>query len=63
MPPPVLIAHGPMRALLASIVAMTRAKRCLCVIGDSETVAGGGSKFLKDWMAWLEDNADVRFVQ
>lgn len=43
-------------------VAMTRAKRCLCVIGDSETVREGG-KFLKDWMLWLEENADVRVVQ
>lgn len=43
-------------------VAMTRPKRCLCVVGDSETVSNGG-KFLKDWMTWLEENADVRVVQ
>ncbi|KXJ95477.1 DNA-binding protein SMUBP-2 [Microdochium bolleyi] len=41
-------------------VAMTRPKRSLVVIGDSETVKKG-SKFLKDWMAWLEDNADLRY--
>lgn len=45
-----------------TIVAMTRAKRCLCVVGDSDTVRNGG-KFLKDWMEWLEENADVRVVQ
>ena len=43
-------------------VAMTRPRRCLCVVGDSETVRNGG-KFLKDWMDWLEENADVRVVQ
>lgn len=43
-------------------VAMTRARRCLCVVGDSETVSKGG-KFLKDWMDWLEENADIRVVE
>ncbi|KAH0160756.1 DNA helicase, partial [Aureobasidium melanogenum] len=33
-------------------VAMTRPKRHLCVVGDSETV-GRGSKFLKSWMEFL----------
>ncbi|PIL23999.1 hypothetical protein GSI_13750 [Ganoderma sinense ZZ0214-1] len=42
-------------------VAMTRARRHLCVIGDSSTVQHG-SPFLKKWMAWLEANADVRFA-
>jgi hypothetical protein len=42
-------------------VAMTRAKRSLCVVGDSETVRHGSS-YLKRWMAWLEANADVRFA-
>ncbi|OCH92757.1 P-loop containing nucleoside triphosphate hydrolase protein [Obba rivulosa] len=42
-------------------VAMTRAKRHLCVIGDSSTVQHGGP-FLKKWMSWLEANADVRFA-
>ncbi|KAL2161521.1 hypothetical protein VTH06DRAFT_8083 [Thermothelomyces fergusii] len=41
-------------------VAMTRPKRSLTVIGDSETVKKG-SKFLKDWMEFLEENADLRY--
>ncbi|TKA83311.1 hypothetical protein B0A55_00597 [Friedmanniomyces simplex] len=41
-------------------VAMTRPKRHLCVVGDSETV-GSGSKFLKAWMLWLEERADLRY--
>lgn len=39
---------------------MTRAKRHLCVVGDSETV-GKGSKFLKGWMQHLEEHADLRY--
>ncbi|KAJ7764583.1 AAA domain-containing protein [Mycena maculata] len=42
-------------------VAMTRAKRHLCVVGDSSTVCYGG-KYLKSWLAWLEQNADVRYA-
>ncbi|KAN0136815.1 P-loop containing nucleoside triphosphate hydrolase protein [Lactarius tabidus] len=42
-------------------VAMTRARRHLCVIGDSSTVQHG-SKYLKDWLIWLEENADVRYA-
>ncbi|WVQ77797.1 hypothetical protein IAR50_007487 [Cryptococcus sp. DSM 104548] len=42
-------------------VAMTRAKRQLCVVGDSKTV-GRGSKYLKKWMDWLEAEADVRWA-
>ncbi|KAG9248829.1 DNA helicase-like protein [Calycina marina] len=41
-------------------VAMTRPRRSLVVIGDSETVRGG-SKFLKRWMDFLEENADLRY--
>ncbi|KXX77337.1 DNA polymerase alpha-associated DNA helicase A [Madurella mycetomatis] len=41
-------------------VAMTRPKRSLTVIGDSETVKKG-SKFLKGWMEFLEENADLRY--
>lgn len=41
-------------------VAMTRPRRHLCVVGDSETV-GHGSTFLKAWMAFLEENADLRY--
>jgi DNA polymerase alpha-associated DNA helicase A len=42
-------------------VAMTRAKRQLCVVGDSGTV-GKGSKYLREWIGWLEENADVRWA-
>jgi DNA polymerase alpha-associated DNA helicase A len=42
-------------------VAMTRARRSLCVVGDSETIKHG-SPYLKRWMAWLETNADVRYA-
>ncbi|KAJ3568025.1 hypothetical protein NP233_g5986 [Leucocoprinus birnbaumii] len=42
-------------------VAMTRARRHLCVVGDSSTVTHGGS-YLKKWLAWLESNADVKFA-
>jgi DNA polymerase alpha-associated DNA helicase A len=41
-------------------VAMTRPKRQLCVIGDAETLAKGSS-FLKRWMAYLEEHADLRY--
>ncbi|ORZ10152.1 P-loop containing nucleoside triphosphate hydrolase protein [Absidia repens] len=55
-------------------VAMTRAKRHLCVICDSETLAGnkgggnGGSSrvdggFLKRWMNWLCEESDLRFSE
>lgn len=42
-------------------VAMTRAKRHLCVVGDSSTVRHGG-RYLKTWLAWLDTNADVRYA-
>ncbi|KAF8062300.1 P-loop containing nucleoside triphosphate hydrolase protein [Lyophyllum atratum] len=42
-------------------VAMTRAKRHLCVVGDSSTVCHGGS-YLKKWLAWLDTNADVKYA-
>ncbi|KAL5497984.1 hypothetical protein ACEPAH_2915 [Sanghuangporus vaninii] len=41
-------------------VAMTRARRHMCIIGDSSTVQHGG-KFLKEWMTWLENSADVYY--
>ncbi|KAI9669984.1 MAG: hypothetical protein M1831_007020 [Alyxoria varia] len=41
-------------------VAMTRPRRHLCVIGDSETVSRG-STFLKQWMQHLEQHADLRY--
>ena len=37
------------------------ANRDQCVIGDSSTIQHG-SPYLKKWMAWLEENADVRFA-
>ncbi|KAG2108483.1 AAA domain-containing protein [Suillus discolor] len=43
-------------------VAMTRAKRHLCIVGDSSTVKHG-SPYLKKWLAWLEAHADVRFAE
>ena len=43
-----------------SSVAMTRARRHLCVVGDSSTVVHGGA-YLKKWIGWLEANADIRF--
>ncbi|CEJ94995.1 Putative DNA-binding protein smubp-2 [[Torrubiella] hemipterigena] len=42
-------------------VAMTRPKRSLTVIGDSETVRRG-SAFLKKWMEFLEEHADLRYA-
>lgn len=40
-------------------VAMTRAKRMLVVVGDSETVSKGGGEYLKNWMEWLDQRAVV----
>lgn len=40
-------------------VAMTRAKRMLVVVGDSETVSKGGGEYLKKWMEWLDQRAVV----
>ncbi|KAK2628260.1 hypothetical protein QTJ16_002906 [Diplocarpon rosae] len=40
-------------------VAMTRPRRSLVVIGDSETLQG--SKFLKRWMEFLEEHSDLRY--
>ncbi|KIK68283.1 hypothetical protein GYMLUDRAFT_154386 [Collybiopsis luxurians FD-317 M1] len=42
-------------------VAMTRAKRHLCIVGDSSTVMHGGS-YLKKWLQWLDEHADVRYA-
>lgn len=42
-------------------VAMTRARRHLCIVGDSSTLQHGG-RFLKQWMGWLEGHADVRYA-
>ena len=57
------------------IVSMTRPKRHLCVVGDSETLAKyvyppsyvrllilqRGSAFVKRWMEHLENHADLRY--
>lgn len=43
-------------------VAMTRAKRQLCIVGDSDTIAGAGDEYLKDWMNFLEENAMIEPV-
>jgi DNA polymerase alpha-associated DNA helicase A len=32
-----------------------------CVVGDGSTVRHG-STYLKKWIEWLEENADVRFA-
>lgn len=42
--------------------AMTRAKRQLVVIGDSDTVSKG-SAYLKAWMQWLEEHALVKVAE
>ena len=41
-------------------VAMTRAKRHLCVVGDGECVRKGGG-FLERWVRFLESEAEVRY--
>ncbi|KAL4894444.1 P-loop containing nucleoside triphosphate hydrolase protein [Aspergillus ambiguus] len=41
-------------------VAMTRPRRHLCICGDSETISRG-SGFLKRWMSFLEEHADLRY--
>ncbi|KAF1359627.1 DNA-binding protein SMUBP-2 [Lizonia empirigonia] len=41
-------------------VAMTRPRRHLCIVGDSDTISKG-SAFLKQWMEYLEENADLRY--
>ncbi|KAI5818348.1 P-loop containing nucleoside triphosphate hydrolase protein [Pyronema omphalodes] len=41
-------------------VAMTRARRHLCVIGDSETVKHAGG-YLAGWLKWVEEGGEVRY--
>jgi DNA polymerase alpha-associated DNA helicase A len=38
-------------------VAMTRAKRQLCIVGDSGTIGESKDEYLASWMAFLEDHA------
>lgn len=49
---------------------MTRPKRHLCVICDSETLSGIKAKasrsdggFLRRWMDWLSEESDLRFSE
>ncbi|RPA72549.1 DNA helicase [Ascobolus immersus RN42] len=42
-------------------VAVTRARRCLVVIGDGETLSREKG-WVKDWVAFMEENAEVRFT-
>lgn len=55
-----LLELPPESRLTRVTVAMTRPRRHLCLVGDAETVAKG-SKFLKAWMAHLEEHADLRY--
>ncbi|BGP01775.1 hypothetical protein NBRC10513v2_005414 [Rhodotorula toruloides] len=50
---------GFLRELRRLNVSMTRPRRHLVVVGDSETVSKG-SNFLKKWMEWLEEEALVK---
>lgn len=57
--------------LIIVLVAMTRPKRHLCVICDTETLSGVKSTkkntmdggFLRRWMDWLNEEADLRFSE
>ncbi|KAK0119191.1 hypothetical protein ONS96_012255 [Cadophora gregata f. sp. sojae] len=40
-------------------VAMTRPRRSLAIVADSETLQS--NKFLKSWMGFLEENSDLRY--
>ncbi|AET38877.1 ATP-dependent 5'-3' DNA helicase HCS1 Ecym_3390 [Eremothecium cymbalariae DBVPG len=42
-------------------VAMTRAKRQLCVIGNMETLERSQVPFLKEWVRWSEENSEIRY--
>lgn len=43
-------------------VAMTRAKRQLCIVGDSSTIGDAKDDYLTAWMSFLEDHALVEPV-
>jgi len=43
-------------------VAMTRAKRQLCIVGDSGTIGESKDEYLQSWMSFLEDHALVEPV-
>ncbi|CDK25046.1 unnamed protein product [Kuraishia capsulata CBS 1993] len=42
-------------------VSITRCKKQLCVVGDMECLSNSKNKFLKDWVEWCEDNAEIRY--
>ena len=42
-------------------VAVTRAKRFVCIVGDSETVSS--DPFLKNLIKYFEEHGEVRFAQ
>lgn len=42
-------------------VAITRPKRHLCIIGNTETLTKGDSKFLKQWVKWAYDNSEIDY--
>jgi DNA polymerase alpha-associated DNA helicase A len=42
-------------------VAITRPRRHLCVIGDSETV-GKSNHFYHSWYEWMNENAEIRYA-
>ncbi|GAA5866889.1 hypothetical protein JCM8547_003908 [Rhodosporidiobolus lusitaniae] len=50
---------GFLRELRRLNVSMTRPRRHLVVVGDSDTVSKG-SPYLKQWMSWLEEDALVK---
>lgn len=50
---------GFLREMRRLNVSMTRPRRHLVVVGDSDTVSKG-SEYLKSWMTWLEDEALVK---
>jgi DNA polymerase alpha-associated DNA helicase A len=43
-------------------VAMTRAKRQLCIVGDSGTIGEANDDYLKSWMTFLEEHALIEPV-
>ncbi|AEY95420.1 FACL098Cp [Eremothecium gossypii FDAG1] len=42
-------------------VAMTRARRQLCVIGNMETLERSQSQFLRSWVRWSEEHSEIRY--
>lgn len=44
-------------------VAMTRAKRQLCVVGDIELLQQCGVQFLRDWAIYAEENYEIEYPE